>query len=78
MKVDKFAVSVQYGRGHHFWLRTDYLDVNKASSAAAVKRQRRMRLWKRGFKPTVYVWELKERFNPQLPATQKPVKQQPS
>lgn len=59
MKVKEFAVSVQWGNGHHHFLKTDYESEDAAYHAGdehAKRLARQRKSNKRGAKPTVYVW----------------------
>jgi len=56
MNVSKFAVSLQWGKGMHYWVDTD-LSSNEAAlkvAEAAIKRSLRMKA--KNLKPTVHVW----------------------
>jgi len=60
MLVSKFAVSVQYGQGYHYFLRTDLdtevqaQDIFKGAAARLLPHK------KPGAKPAVHLWERKE------------------
>ena len=57
MKAAKYAFSVQWGSGHHYFLRTDD-DIEKVSHWATSQAEMlRRRQGKRGAKPTVHVWK---------------------
>lgn len=59
MKVDNFAVSVQWGSGHHYFLNTEYQSDDEAYAAGnkAAKELKKSRARKNNrLKPTVYVW----------------------
>lgn len=56
MKVSKFAVSVQWGNGRHYFARTDLTSKERALKAFDAAEAQHAKV-KRGFKPKVYLWE---------------------
>ena len=60
MKAGRYAVSVQWGSGHHYFVHTDnslelsVAEVNKHKQALARRRP------KHNLVPTVHLWEQKE------------------
>ena len=57
MKIDKWAVSVQWGHGHHYFLK--YFSNEPAAEIAAEKHLNDLKArYKKGAKPHVSVWRL--------------------
>jgi len=62
MDVKVFAVSVQYGKGHHYFVRTDIVLYHDALTFARAEIRKLEKRYKRGAKPTVYIWQLDATF----------------
>ncbi len=57
MKVKSFAVSVQWGEGHHYFVRTDLeSELAARDDATARAKQLAKQKHKHNLKPSVYVW----------------------
>jgi len=58
MKIDKYAVSVQWGEGFHYFL--NYFATPEAATYAAKTHENylKARQGKRGAKPKTYIWKL--------------------
>jgi hypothetical protein len=75
MDAGPYAVSIQYGKGLHHFVRTDYQTIDEAEQRAieAIKRltapPKKFRKGRRypAPKPTVHVWVLRNRFG-EVPA----------
>ena len=57
MKVAEYAVSIQYGEGHHFFVRTDLTSLAGAEDIAQ-QHVKRLSPHKKGAIPTVHIYKL--------------------
>ena len=63
MKIDKFAVSIQWGSGYHYFMGY-YSDEAQAQSAAdeaveGIKKDRAKKKGSKGATPHGFIWEMK-------------------
>lgn len=81
MEVKNFAISIQWGKGMHYFYGTAFDDINQTLSTASVALAHALNQQnknKRGAKPTVHIWEHVRSIPVRLPAKQKPVKKRKS
>jgi hypothetical protein len=57
MKVKRFAVSVQYGQGYHYFVKYDFETLPDAVKHAARVQKGFRAIPRKGAKPKVHIWE---------------------